>query len=48
MKQRLLKMVIGVALLLALAGGSGIVTDALGFSTTPQVYACPHSGGGGC
>lgn len=48
MKQRLPKVVVGLALVLALAGVTGIVADSLGLSTTSQVYACPHNGGGGC
>ena len=50
MKQRLLKVMVGLALVLTLAGASGIVTDSLGLSTTPQVYACGIGGGsgGGC
>jgi len=48
MKQRLLKVVVGLALVLTLAGASGIVADSLGLSTTAQVYACNSGGGGGC
>ena len=49
MKQRLLKVVVGLALVLTLAGVTGIVADSLGLSTTAQVYACPgHGSGGGC
>lgn len=48
MKQRLLKVVVGLALLLALVGASGVVADSVGLPTTPQAYACPHTGGGGC
>jgi hypothetical protein len=50
MKQRSLKVAVGLALVLTLAGVSGIVADSLGLSTTAQVYACggSGSGGGGC
>ena len=48
MKQRLLKLVVGLALVLTLASASGLVADSLGLSITPQVYACNSGGGGGC
>ena len=48
MKQRLLKVVVGLALVLTLAGASGIVADSLGLSTTAQVQACSSGSGGSC
>ena len=48
-KQRMFKVITALALLAALAGGSGILADTLGFELTPQAHAsdCP-GGGGGC
>jgi hypothetical protein len=50
LKQRLIKVVVGLALLAAVAGSSGVVADSLGLSVTPQVHACNNVGssGGGC
>lgn len=49
MKKRLFTLITAVALLVAVAGASGIVADALGLSITPQVLACdPEGGSGGC
>jgi hypothetical protein len=48
MKQRLLKVVVGLALLLVLVGASGIVADSVGLPTTPQAYACSSGAGGNC
>ena len=47
LKQRMMKVFAALALLAAIAGGSGIAADALGFELTPQAYAeeCPNSGG---
>ena len=39
--------VVAVALLVAVAGGSGIVGDALGLEVTAGAYACNTGGGGG-
>lgn len=47
LKKRIINLVIAIALLTALVGGSGIVADALGFAVTGQAYACSGSGGGG-
>ena len=41
------KLFFAVALTLAITLGSGIVTDQIGLSITPSVYACQHGGGGG-
>ena len=35
-------------LAVALTFGSGIVTQQIGFDTTPAAYACGASTGGGC
>lgn len=50
LKKRLIAVITGIALLLAVAGVSGVVADSLGFSVTPAIYACPTGGssGGGC
>ncbi|MBN1993746.1 MAG: hypothetical protein JW953_13675 [Anaerolineae bacterium] len=50
LKQRIIKLVIGLALLVAVAGGTGIVVDSLGASITSPAHACNSSGtsGGGC
>lgn len=45
------KVVIAVALTLAVLLGSGLGDTMLGLSTTPRAYACPgmgSGGGGGC
>lgn len=50
LKKRVIGVLVGIALLTAVVGSSGIVADALGFQMTPQAYMC-HSGGsagGGC
>ncbi len=48
LKKRLVALVTGLALLLAVAGVSG-VADSLGFSATSQAHACsPQGSGGGC
>jgi hypothetical protein len=50
LKKRIVALVTGLALLLAVAGASGVVADSLGFATTSPAHACPASGGsgGGC
>lgn len=50
LKQRMIKVLVGLALLFALAGSAGIVADSQGLSVTSQVSACENSGGsgGGC
>lgn len=47
--QRMIKVLVKVALLLAMACGSSVVANGLGIAVTP-VYACQNSsgGGGGC
>jgi hypothetical protein len=49
LKQRIFAVVAALALLIAVAGVSGVMADSLGLSITPQVHACnPHGSGGGC
>ena len=49
LKKRIIAVVMGLALLAAVAGSSGIVADSLGLSVTSQVHACEVGGsGGGC
>ena len=50
LKQRIFKVVIGLAMLAAVLGSSGIVADSFGLSLTPEAHACNASGGstGGC
>ena len=49
-KQRMIKVLVGLALLLAVAGSTGIVADAVGLPVTSPAHACQGSGGsgGGC
>lgn len=50
LKKRLIAVITGIALLLAVAGVSGVVADSLGLSVTAPAHAC-NSGspsGGGC
>jgi hypothetical protein len=49
-KKRIVAVVAGLALLLAVAGASGVVADSLGLPVTPQAFACPSGSGsgGGC
>ncbi len=49
LKKRIIAVVTSIALLLAVAGVSG-VADSLGYSATSQVHACnaSSSSGGGC
>jgi hypothetical protein len=50
LKQRLLKLVIALALMVAATGASSVVADSLGFSTASPAFACEDAGtsGGGC
>jgi hypothetical protein len=50
LKKRLIAVITGIALLLAVTGMSGVVADSLGLLVTAPVHACsPASGsGGGC
>jgi hypothetical protein len=50
LKQRIYKVIVGLALLAAVTGSSGIVADAFGLNVTGQAHACsnPSSSGGGC
>jgi hypothetical protein len=49
LKKRIVAFVTGLALLLAVAGASGVVADSLGFAVTSSAHACTPSGsGGGC
>lgn len=45
--KNLTKLMIAVALTLAVTLGSGIAAEEMGMSITPVVYACNASGGGG-
>ena len=49
LKQRIIRLVAGLALLAALTGVSGVVANELGLELTAPVHACetPH-GSGGC
>lgn len=50
LKQRLIAVITGIALLLAVAGVSGVVADSFGLAVTTAAHACNTSGsnGGGC
>lgn len=50
LKQRIYKVIVGLALLAAVAGSTGIVADSLGLDVTSQAHACQGGGssGGGC
>ena len=50
LKQRIFRIIVGLALLAIVAGSSGIVADSLGLAVTPQTHACQNGGssGGGC
>jgi hypothetical protein len=49
-KKRFIAVVTGIALLLAVAGVSGVVGDSLGLSVTSPAHACNTGSpsGGGC
>ena len=42
------KLVVAVALTLAVAIGSGVVSEQAGLAITPSVQACGAQSGGGC
>lgn len=48
LKKRIVNLFIGFALALALAGGTGVVADSLGFDVTSEVQAGGCYSGGGC
>jgi hypothetical protein len=50
LKRRMMAMIVGVALLLAVAAVTGIVVDVYGLDLTSTVHACNSAGssGGGC
>jgi hypothetical protein len=56
LKRRLIAVLTGIALMMAVVSVSSIVADTLGLSVTSQAYACGSSscncngsgGGGGC
>jgi hypothetical protein len=49
LKKRIVAVVVGLTLLLATAGVSGVVADTVGFSVTAPAHACtPQGSGGGC
>ena len=50
LKKRIIAVLAGFALLLAVTGSSGIVADSLGLPVTTPAYACPNGSGsgGGC
>ena len=50
LKRRIIALVTGIVLLMAVMGISGVVADSLGLDITPQTYACSQGsgGGGGC
>ncbi len=45
-KKRFISFIVGIALLIAVTGASGIVADSLGLSVTPQAFACNGASGG--
>jgi hypothetical protein len=50
LKKRIVALITGLALLLAVVGASGIVADSAGLALTSPAYACNNSSssGGGC
>lgn len=50
LKQRLIKVLVGLALLLAVTGAAGVTVDGLGVTVTSPAHACNTAGGsgGGC
>jgi hypothetical protein len=50
LKQRIVRVIVGLALLATVVGSTGIVANELGLSIVPQAFACenPSSSGGGC
>lgn len=45
LKKRIVAVVMGVALLLAMTGVTGVVADQMGFSVTSPTFASPTDGG---
>ena len=50
LKKRIVTVLVGLALLAAVAGSVGVVADEAGLSVTTPAQACSHPGssGGGC
>jgi len=50
LRKRIIAVIVGIALMIAVTGVSGIVADSLGLSMTPPVSACDQGAGsgGGC
>jgi hypothetical protein len=50
LRKRLISLIAGIIVMLAVTGVSGIVADSLALTVTPHAYACEASGsaGGGC
>jgi len=50
LKRRMIAVLAGLALLLAVTGSTGIVADSFGLSVTSPAHACstPSGSGGGC
>ena len=48
LKQRIINLVVAVALLVAVVGGSGVIADELGMGVTSEAHAGSCSSGGGC
>lgn len=48
LKKRVVSVITGIILMLAVAGASGVVADSLGFEFTPTVQACSGGSGGNC
>ncbi|MEM7127181.1 MAG: hypothetical protein AAF702_12690 [Chloroflexota bacterium] len=46
--KRLTQLVVAFVLTVAVASGSGVVAEQLGFDVTPTIYACSSQSGGGC
>ena len=47
LKKRIYKVIVALALLVAVTGASGVVADSLGFDFTPQAHACSQGSGAG-
>jgi len=50
LKQRIVRVIVGLALLATVAGSAGVMADSLGLVVTSQAHACQNGGssGGGC
>ena len=50
LKKYTVRLIVAIALLIAVTGSSGLVADSLGLDLTPAAHACQTSGngGGGC